>query len=53
MVYYIIEVINSKINVFLRPMIIFVFANCEDNDEMLHFAAFHPGIHYLLKHTHL
>ena len=37
----------SKYDVFLFLKIVPIFANSEDPDEMLHFAAFHLGLHCL------
>ena len=39
-----------KKNVFLSLTIDFVLANNADPDEMLHYAAFHLGLHCLLKY---
>ena len=41
------QVINSKNIVFLSMKIDFVLANSTDPDEMLHYVAFHQGLHCL------
>ena len=44
------QVIISNCIVFLSPKIVYVLANSGDPDEMLHVAAFHLGLHCLLKY---
>ena len=44
------QVIISKIYFFLSLMINFVLVNSADPDEMLLYAAFHLGLHCLLKY---
>ena len=39
----------SKNDAFLSLKIVFILANSADPDEMPHKAAFHLGLHYLLK----
>ena len=43
-------IISPKIIVFICLKIDFVFANSADPDEMLHYAAFHLGLHCLPKY---
>ena len=45
------QVIISPKNIFLSQKINFALANSVDPDEMLHYAAFHLGLHSLLKYT--
>ena len=44
------QIIVSKNIVFLSLKIDFVLANSADPDEMLHYAAFHLGLHCLPKY---
>ena len=40
----------SNYNVFLSLKVVFIIANSLDPDEMQHHAAFHHGLHCLLKY---
>ena len=40
----------SKQDEFQSLKIVFILVNSADLDEMLHYAAFHPGLHYLPKY---
>ena len=42
---------NLKKIVFFCLKIFFTFTNSVDPDEMQHYAAFHLGLHYLLKYS--
>ena len=49
---------GSQVEIFKKDVhfspclkIVFILANSEDPDEMLHFAAFHLGLHCLQKYT--
>ena len=43
------RVIIKKTSAFLSQKIVFVLANSADPDEMLHYGAFHLGLHCLPK----
>ena len=45
------QVIISNENCISFSEIVFVLANSVDPDEMLHYAAFHLGLHYLPRYT--
>ena len=43
--------ISTEKNFFRSLKIVFVIANSEDPDEMVHYAAFHLGLHCLPKNA--